>query len=310
MLALDRILIARDFSSVSERALRYAFDLAARTGADLHVLHAEVLHEGGEDPDRPAPTDGLDAIRRELADQERSPGADALDAVSVHGAVERDVAAGPAILNYADEHGIDLITMGTHGRRGARRVLIGSVAEEVVRQSDRPVLTVRGKQDASFAATGAVNRILVPVDFSDHSREALLYARELAALYDAQVDLLHVIEERLPPAYYVGGVKSIYDTNPDIEDEAVDALTSFAEETAGPEGTVVPHAVPGSASSAVVEFVEEHDIDLVATSTHGRTGLDRFLLGSVAEKIVRHVHCPVLTVKAFGKSLVSNGAEA
>jgi len=300
MFALNRILIARDFSSVSDRALRYAFDLAARTGADLHVLHAQVLHEGGTIDEHPDPTDGLEAIRSELDEEEPSASVDALSAVTVHGTVERDVAAGPAILNYADEHDIDLITMGTHGRRGAKRVLIGSVAEEVVRQSDRPVLTVRGDENETISASGAVDRILVPVDFSDNAREALRYARELAALYDAQVDLLHVIEERLPPAYYVGGVKSIYDTNPDIEEEAVEALTSFTEETGGPEASVVPHVMPGSASSAVVEFVEDHDIDMVATCTHGRTGLDQFLLGSVAEKIVRHVRCPVLTVTSLG----------
>lgn len=69
------------------------------------------------------------------------------------------------------------------------------------------------------------------------------------------------------------------------------------------------HVGPGKAASAIAEFVEEHSTDLVCMSTHGRTGLERFFMGSVAEKVVRHVRCPVLTVKAFGSSLVEGTTE-
>jgi nucleotide-binding universal stress UspA family protein len=306
MLALDDLLLARDFSSVSDRALRHALDLAARTGAALHLLHVEVLHEAEGANQKRSPADGLDAIRDELKQAPRAAPADALDAVAVHEATERDISAGPAILNYAAEHGIDLIALGTHGRRGPKRVLLGSVAEEVVRRANVPVLTVRGGEDTAILQVGEVDRVLVPIDFSDPSREALRHARAVADLYDARLDLLYVIEEALPPAFYVGGVSSIYDVEPDIENKARAHLQRFVNKTPGPDVDVDIHVMPGQAASGILSFAEENDIDLVTTSTHGRTGLDRFLLGSVAEKLVRHLRCPVLTVKAFGTSLVAD----
>jgi nucleotide-binding universal stress UspA family protein len=305
MLAVDDILVARDFSSVSDRALRHGLALAARTGATLHVLHAEVLHDAGE---RSRPGDGIDAFREELAEVGAAP-AEALDAVSVVEVTRRDVAPAPALLRYAHEEGIDLIVLGTHGRRGPSRVLLGSVAEEVTRRADVPVLTVRGVDEGGRATpVGLLDRILVPVDFSDYSREALRVAAAWADLYDARIDTLHVVEETLHPAFYVGGVRSVYDVEPDLDEKVRAKLTDLASETLGARDDVAPHVRTGSAPSEIAEFVETNGVDLVALSTHGRTGLERFLLGSVAEKVVRHVRCPVLTVKAFGRSLVAPDA--
>lgn len=309
MLSIDDVLVARDFSAVSDRALRYGLDVAARTGAVLHVFYAEVLHDvPNRKEDRPSPTEDIDAFRAKLKQAGRIP-ADAVDAVSVEDVTRRDVSPGPAILSYAAEAGIDLITLGTHGRRGPGRILLGSVAEEVVRKADQPVLTVRGTRDGEeVAGAERVERILVPVDFSDYSREALHYAKEWAGMYGASVDLLHVVVEDLHPSFYIGGVKSIYDVEPDIEEKVVDKLDAFAAEVSGPETEIRSHVAVGSAPSHIAEFVDDHGIDLVAMSTHGRTGMDRFLLGSVAEKVIRHVKCPVLTVKAFGKSIAGSDA--
>ncbi len=306
MLTINDILVARDFSPVSDRAFRHALDLAAHTGATLHLLHAEVLHDLEErSEDRPTPADGLDAFRDRLK-KNGSVSPDALDAVQVTEVTRRDVSAAPAILNYAEEENIDLITLGTHGRKGPSRMLLGSVAEEVVRRAQQPVLTVRGEEEDGRTPTpGTIERLLVPVDFSDYSREALRYAHEWAILYDAAIDVLHVVEEDLHPAFYVGGVTSIYDAQPDLDEKVTAKLTEFVDEVLGTPDRVTPHVATGSAPSAIAEFVEDQAIDLVTLSTHGRTGMERFFLGSVAEKVVRHVSCPVLTVKAFGKSLVS-----
>lgn len=306
MLSLDRILVARDFSSVSNRALRHGLALAARTHATLHVLYAEVLHEVEQRAaDRPSPADGIQAFREELK-AEGGVSSAALDNVSIVEAVRRDTAAAPAILGYASEEDIDLIALGTHGRRGPRRIVLGSVAEEVVRHAPQPVLTVRGTSDESgLPAPRPLNRILVPVDFSEYAREALVYAREWARLYDAEIDVLHVVEEDLHPAFYVGGVSSIYDVEPDLEEKVSETLNDFVQDTIGSVEPVHTHMRTGSAGSAIVEFADNHDVDLVSLSTHGRTGLERFLLGSIAEKVVRHVHCPVLTVKTFGHSIIS-----
>lgn len=307
MLSIDNILVARDYSSVSDRALASALDLAARTGAALHVLHAEVLHAlEDEKQDSAAPTDGVDRLRDALQDARTvSPGA--LESVPVVGETRRDVAPAPAILQYASEEDVDLIALGTHGRRGPSRILLGSVAEEVVRRADQPVLTVRREdEEEPSPRPDSIKRILVPIDFSEYSQEALAHAKEWAALYGAQVDVLHVIEETLHPAFYVGGVRSIYEAQPNIEEKALAEMGTLVDETAGPDVETNLHVGPGDAGSAISDFADEQGSDLVTMSTHGRTGMNRFFLGSVAEKIVRHVRCPVFTVKAFGRSLVSS----
>jgi nucleotide-binding universal stress UspA family protein len=309
MLTLNNILVARDFSSVSDRAVRHGLDLAAHTGATLHLLHAEVLHQVEDrSADRPSPAEGIEEFRDRLK-QDGAAAPEALDAVEVVEVTRRDVSPAPALLNYADDEGIDLILLGTHGRRGASRVLLGSVAEEVVRRARQPVMTVRGKEeDGRTPVPGVVDRILVPVDFSEYAREALRTAHEWAALYDAEIDVLHVVEQDLHPAFYQGGVTSIYDVEPDLDEKVRTKLGEFAQEVLGTTEGVEVHMTTGSAPSAITTFVEEHETDLVCLSTHGRTGLERFFLGSVAEKVVRHVSCPVLTVKAFGPSLVSGAA--
>lgn len=312
MLSIDDLLVARDFSSVSNRSVRYALDLAARTGATLHVLYAEVLHEAPA-PDGQgdrSPADDFSKFRDELTER-GGVSAEALDAVSIEEVQRRDVSPGPAILNYASEADVDLIALGTHGRRGPSRILLGSVAEEVVRRADRPVLTVRGDEDDQpTRSPETIDRILVPIDFSDYARQALRAAQEWAALYDATIDALHVVPEALHPAFYVGGVSSIYDMDPDIEETVQNRLETFVADTGGSSVEVRSHIKVGNAAPDIVEFVDDHQIDLVTMSTHGRTGLDRFLLGSVAEKIVRHVRSPVVTMKSFGHSLVTEEASA
>lgn len=309
MLSIHDVLVARDFTAVSDRAMRYGLDVAARTGANLHVLYAEVLHDvPNRKEDRRSPTEDIDAFRDELK-KGGGISAGAVDGVSVEEVVRRDVSPGPAILNYAAEAGIDLISIGTHGRRGPGRILLGSVAEEVVRKATQPVLTVRGARDGDHEERAErVDRILVPVDFSEYSREALHCAKEWADMYGASIDLLHVVVEDLHPTFYIGGVKSIYDVEPDIEEKVADKLDKYATDVPGPDVDVRTHVAVGSAPSHIAEFVDEHGIDLVSMSTHGRTGMDRFLLGSVAEKVIRHVKCPVLTVKAFGKSISASGS--
>jgi nucleotide-binding universal stress UspA family protein len=326
MLNVNSILLARDFSPVSNQAFRYTLDLAQRTGATLHVLYAQVLHE---DPTAPGeelkPAGNINEIRRQLTMHGNGDKVDrSVFDVDIEEAVVRDVAAAPAILNYASEKDVDVIGLGTHGRRGLRRFLLGSVAEEVVRRADRPVLTVRGDEEGGddLDTHRPARRILVPIDFSEPSRVALHHALALAELYDASIDVLHVVQQTMHPAFYVGGAKDIRDIDPQIEEKVEDRMQSFIDETLdlaapGPGGpaaetvtapvkaSITPHVMIGTVDTEVPAFIEDHDIDLIAMSTKGQTGLDRILLGSVAEKIVRLSPCPVFTVKASGKTLIT-----
>jgi len=283
-----------------------------------------VLHESpGTGDDMSTPAADLERIKDQLSRHGNGDAVTGADAeVEIVEAVLRDVAAGPAILNYAEENNIDLIALGTHGRRGIRRFLLGSVAEEVVRRANRPVLTVRGSdqhEDVAVPPLSTLSRILVPIDFSDPSREALLHAQAIADMFGANVDVLHVVQQTMHPAFYVGGVTDIRDIDPNIEEKVKARVMEFIDETLripevadGPASSasprtssqVEPHMVIGSVDMEVPGFIEEHDTNLVVMSTKGQTGLDRVLLGSVAEKIVRQARCPVLTVKAGKRSLL------
>ncbi len=304
MLQIKNILFARDFSPCSDQAIPYALDLAVRTGATLHTLYAEVLH--GDPFNPPAePATSKDKIRARL---KAFAGKEALkregydpESVRFRHAVVRGIAAAPALLGYAGENDIDVIVMGTHGRRGARHLLLGSVAEEVVRLASCPVLTVR-KQDTPPVERERIRTLLMPVDFSEHVQSALRYAKELASLFEARLTLLHVVEEPLHPAFYFGaGISSIYDVDPNIEARAVEEMKKLYQETEGPGGEVRFEARPGRAAHEIAAYAEGEGIGLIVMPTHGRTGLAHLTMGSVAEKVVRLAACPVLTLKSFGK---------
>ncbi|MDZ7271703.1 MAG: universal stress protein [candidate division KSB1 bacterium] len=306
MIAIRRILFPTDFSSCADQALDYALRLARQYQAELHVLHATVLHE--DDPHHPAhhlpDVAALRARLRELAE------ADMKAAVAAHKggdlkvktAQRFGIAAAPTILEYAEDKRIDLIVMGTHGRRGLGRLFLGSVAEEVVRHASCPVLTVRGKDKARKPRP--LKHILVPVDYSPHALLALRYAMELAQPTQARVHLLHVVEETVHPAFYATGKTSIFDFVPDIRRRSMQAMRELVAKAKGPETKTALHVAEGRAAGEIVTWCETHPVDLLVIATHGLTGLEHLLLGSVTERVVRTAPCPVFTVKPFGKSLL------
>lgn len=301
MLNLQRILVPTDLSASADEALRHAAFLADWHDAELVLLNVAGRHMHRYEEMRARfPFDGaaLDRILQPEGDVERHlPRHDEL-------AIEQEQVehASPAtvIAEYADDQDVDLIVMGTRGRRGMDRLLMGSVAEEVVRTTACPVLTVR--DGAAVAPGQAFRRILVPVDFSEPSHLALDHAKELAMTYGAEINLLHVVEDLMLPTAY--GVEPIGFSVPDIVDNSEDALRQLAEEEIGYEHVVV-ESLPGYPSTTILDYIDERDVDLVVIATHGRTGIDRLLLGSVAEKVVRRAPCPVFTVKHRGRSLVA-----
>ena len=197
---------------------------------------------------------------------------------------------------------IDLIVMGTHGRRGLGHLLLGSTAEEVVRLSKCPVFTIKELKEAKPVMH--LNNILIPVDFSDHSKIALSHASEIAQSYKAQLQILHIIEETMHPAFSLSGKSSIFDLIPGIEDDCRKRTEKMVNETVPPQVKYDVHIKGGSAASDIIRFAKENSTDLIVIATHGLTGLEHMLLGSVTEKVVRMAHCPVFTVKSFGKDLI------
>ena len=308
MLRINDILIPYDHSTCSDYAVRYGLDLAGSTGAIAHLLFAEVLF--GDEAPRPG-GEAWDTMAERVGftlnddDTLTYRGAK----IPAQRAVVRDVAAAPAIVLYAEEQGIDLIVMGTHGRRGLSRMLLGSVAAEVVRTAGCPVLTVR-QPDEEAVQPPAPRSILGPVDFSRHAREALRQAKAVAALSGARINLLHVVEDRFHPAFYGMAAQSVYDIDPRIDEKALAELRTLDAETPGTDVQVDFHVRSGHPARAIADFAEEEDIDLIVMSTHGLRGIELFFLGSTAEKVIRRASVPVLTIKAFGTSLLKDAASS
>ena len=307
MMRIRRILYPTDFSDTAKQALRHALFLAEQFEAELHMLHAIILHESDpRDPDGhfPEPSEILNQLFQ-IADSEMAEivRQNESKTFTLQEAKVRGYSAGEVILQYVDEHDIDLVVMGTHGRRGPARLFLGSVAEEVVRHAQCPVLTLREQETPD--SIEAVQRILVPVDFSPYSKEALSYAKEVAALYGAGLQVLHTIEEPAYPYFYTpGGTFSPVEQLEALREKAESALDELLKETAGPAVPAERYVATGRPASEIARFAEERDSDMVVIATHGLTGLERLLVGSTAEQVVRLAPCPVFTVKSFGKNLI------
>lgn len=292
MLSIDRIVWPTDLSKGAGQAFPHAAALADWHDAELHVVH--VAPEGSDAP-AGVPLDES-TLRDYLSDEASSASSLALEDLSLLQEQRRGTAAA-GILAYAEEKSVDLVVMGTHGQRGLRRLLIGSVTEEVVRKAPCPVFTVRAGQPSTLN----VRNILAPVDFSDASILAVRHARELALTYGAQITLLHAIEEAVYPSAY--GVEAAPLPDSKITRRVEKSLANLAQEEIGYEHVVIETQV-GHAPSVTLDYADEHDVDLISIATHGRTGLERMLLGSVTERVVRRAGCPVFVVKPYGKSLV------
>lgn len=304
MLKITKILYPTDFSDFSNAALPAALRLAEKHGAELHLLHAQVLHA---DDEAVIERSYEELAREARADLEVMAEGGEVGAVRLVPVVRRGISAAPAILEYAAEEDVDLIAMGTHGRRGLRRVLLGSVAEEVVRAAGCPVLAVRREEgEAELTDFG---RIVVPVDFSGHSKLGVRHAVELAEAFGADLRLVHVLEQVTYPDFYFPVSVPEWNVGT-LRGEARKRLVELASEFArGTDLEVEVEVRVGRAAAEIVDVAEGVGADLIVIASHGLHGLERVLLGSVAERVIRQAPCSVLTVKAFGKRLTAGDGE-
>lgn len=148
-------------------------------------------------------------------------------------------------------------------------------------------------------------RILVPFDFSRLAEQGVEYAEELAKQLGAHLDILHVVEEPAFPSFFKLGAMRIYGMVPNLEKVAWTALEKRFGDPAE-RSDLEFHVVKGNADAEIVRFAGEHKNDLIVMTSHGLTGLQHVLLGSVAEKVVKLAPCPVLVVKAFTKETPPN----
>jgi nucleotide-binding universal stress UspA family protein len=297
MIRFDNILAAQDFSDCSEQSLRAAIQLARESGARLHVVYAHVLHD---DPFTPTVAqDHMEQVRAAL-DEGVALAAGTSEPIDVRNVVLRDVSAASAIVHYAEDNQIDLIVLGTHGRRGLRRLVLGSVAEEVVRTVRCAVLTVHPGDRTEIMEADGEAEILLPLDFSSSSMAAVPLARELAAQKRTRLRVLHVVEETIYPAFYNAGAFSLYDAQPDIEVHAMAHLREAYSRTAGPVVPVAFEVSVGHPAAEITRRAEETGAGMIVMATHGLGGMAHLFMGSVAERVVRSARVPVLSVRGDG----------
>lgn len=294
MFELETVLAPTDLTEGSRSALPFAAHLAAAFDAELHLLYVNELHSdptrARELPSSEEVQASLDAEVGTLLERLEATGGGELRTQTVE---RRAVEAAPAIVEYADEIGADLIVMGTHGRRGLGRLFLGSVTDTVLRHTRCPVLTVRDEVEISPSAEG---RILAAIDLDATSERVIEAATRFSAWSGAEVELLHVVELPHHPVVYEAFPELPEIGFDELESEAKSRLESICSaSTLDPERSRCTVKV-GSPAEVILEEIGADKPDLVVVASHTRGGLDRALLGSVAERIVQRSSSPVLVL--------------
>jgi len=197
--------------------------------------------------------------------------------------VERTTSVHRALVTLVAELQPDLVVMATHGRAGLSHMVLGSVTEQVVREARRPVLCVR---EPEHGVALPYRRVLVPTDLSASSRHAFPMAALLARAFGAEVLALHVV--RRSTLASLSGVPEMVEAVPE---EA--AVRTFVEPDLG-NLRLTPSVKVGSAWEAIVETARTERADVIVMSTHGHDSMADRILGSHAERVLRHSPCPVL----------------
>jgi len=282
----ERVLYPTDGGEPARELLEYVLDLVTHHDADLHLLN---VADTSRDSLARIGGDVVDSLEREgqrvvgeAAERAAERGVEAVTAV-------RQGRPHAEILGYARQVDAGLVVLPTRGR-GGLETLFGSTAERVLRRAERPVLTVRPGTDPR--SHHPFRRVLVPTDGSEPAGAAVAAGTEVAAAYDARLDLLSVVNV----AALGVDIRSELQLDA-LEDQASDIVDAAVDEAEASVADVSGFVEYGSSiHRTILSHVEAHDADLVVAGTHGRTGLDRYLLGSVAERLVRGSPVPVLTV--------------
>jgi nucleotide-binding universal stress UspA family protein len=301
MIRIKRILCPVDFSECSRRALDHAAALAAWYGASVSVLY---VHRVTTPVLATGPFAGIEALQPfSLNDDDRSRLMQALDGfvaedrkagVHIDTILDERLTVVAAIVAWARSTSADLITIGTHGRSGFERFMLGSITEKVLRRAPCPVLTVPPHAPEAVRTPVSFERVLCPVDFSDGSARALEYAAAIAGDAKAELCVLHVIE--LPPdvADVNGAELATYRRARYDEAHAAmaDALAPIRQVCPPKELLLAGRA----AAPEILRVAAEQLTDLIVIGVHGRNVVDRMLFGSVTQQVVRQATCPVLTL--------------
>lgn len=300
---IHSILVPLDGSEFGEQALLAAAAIAQRTGATLRLAHVHVsaamtpfagstpVNAEHEERLRDAAATYIEELAREIEETHRVPATPVILDGSIVDALAR----------YAQESNVDLITMTTHGRGGISRAWLGSVADGLVRQAQRPVVLIRPTTDLpDRLRQGTFQRVLIPLDGSEAAEQVIPYALAVAGPAEIEIRLLQVVLPVLPHEQVVAPY-AVFVDHTSAEQRVAEAETYLhrrAEELKSEGVAVTPTVViHGQPALAILEEADREGIDLIAMATHGRGGVARLVLGSVADKVLRGGSAPLLLLR-------------
>jgi nucleotide-binding universal stress UspA family protein len=293
------ILCPIDLSEISSRALAYAAALTRWYGARLTVLHVVPTF----DPVQVRSQALTGAVRIEYPVPREDVLAEVMRVAIDQAGVARDatfaVESGDPITTIVDQAlatSADLVVMGTHGHRGFKRFLLGSVAEHLLRKAPCPVMTVPPHARAETATAVTFETILCPIDFSPAAMQAFGLALDLARQAHGAVTLFHVIEwlsEHEPRAQTLFTVGEA----PLMIEHAQERLRSLVTGESAEWCAIAPQVVAGRPYRKIIEAAESGSADLIVMGAQGLGGVRLVLLGSTTQQVVRGASCPVLTVR-------------
>ena len=304
MTEIRRILCPIDFSDCSRRALDHARAIAKWYHSTITLVHvspivplAAYASGSGVVPSAnlsPEEREALLMSMRQFGAAEASSGL-RFDYLLAEGGTAAQ------ILNAADTLASDLIVIGTHGRSGFERLMLGSVTEKVLRKATCPVLSVPPHSTDAVPVPPVFRRALCAVDFSECSIYALEYAISLAQEAGTSLTVLHVIDiaPEIPDIHglMMGGVIDVREFIAQVDERARARLKELVPDSLRTSCHVDVMVVPGRSYREVLRVAGDQSSDLIVLGVHGRGPVDRLFFGSTAQQVVREATCPVLTLR-------------
>jgi len=295
--SFKNILLATDFSGASEKAFDYATAIALRHGSKIYLVHVILPESASFIPELPGDWPRRDAERQMEALASRSE----LKQIA-HETVLRVGSVWSVLSAVIHDQNIDLVVLGTHGRGGFKKLVVGSVAEEVLRRVGCPVVTIGPHIDVPLSTTGELHRILFATDFHPASAKALDYALLLANELQAKLILLHM----MPPAALPGPRVTFYNEKAINEWQAkVKTIVKEKLEKLMPQDAKLwsePEYVVGFdfVAEGILKVAAEQKADLIIMgASHPLSAkVSSHVPRTVAHEVICQAKCPVLTVSA------------
>ncbi len=294
----EKILVPLDGSALAEVALPYAQELAGKLGSEVYLVY---VNELPLDPYQHMHTFYLDKmveVTRQGAEKYHKKSG--TREIQVKSAI---LLGNPAekIVEYGEKEGICLIIMATHGQSGITRWALGSVADKVVRATKCPIVLIRAKgARPDVREKGILNMVLVPLDGSKEGEAVLPYIGELVAKLKTEI----ILFQALSPGYQATsdeGYEYVTYTKQQMESDRAFAR-NYLEKVGARlkrKGVTVRSEVRfGNAAEEIIKFADEISADVVAMSTHGRSGVSRWVFGSVADRVLHEGNTPILLVRS------------